>query len=44
MTVDHHLAQFEIEDTRSPAEVVKMISRAGYDPVWKDFDQAFFES
>ncbi len=41
---DHHLAQFEIEDTRSPAEVVKMISRAGYDPVWKDFDQAFFES
>ncbi len=41
---DHHLAQFEIEDTRSPAEVVKMIARAGYDPVWKEFDQAFFES
>lgn len=41
---DHHLAQFEIEDTRSPAEVVKMIIRAGYDPVWKEFDQAFFES
>lgn len=40
---DHHLAQFEIEDTRTPAEVVDMISRAGYDPVWKDFDQAFFE-
>ncbi len=41
---DHNLAQFEIEDTRSPAEVVKMIVRSGYDPVWKDFDQAFFES
>ena len=40
---DHNLAQFEIEDTRTPAEVVEMISRAGYDPVWKDFDQAFFE-
>ena len=33
--------QFEIEDSRSPAEVVKAIARAGYDPVWKDFDRAF---
>ncbi len=37
----NHLAQFEIEDRRSPAEVVAMISKAGYDPVWKDFDAAF---
>lgn len=41
---DHNLAQFEIEDQRTPAEVVDMLIKAGYDPVWKDFDQAFFES
>ncbi|HDP34168.1 MAG TPA: 2-iminoacetate synthase ThiH [Candidatus Hydrogenedentes bacterium] len=39
----NRLAQFEIEDQRSPAEVVAMIRRAGYDPVWKDFDDAFLE-
>lgn len=37
------LAQFEIDDTRSPAEVVAMIRKSGYDAVWKDFDNAFFE-
>jgi 2-iminoacetate synthase len=37
------LEQFEIEDMRSPAEVAKAIVRAGYDPVWKDFDRAFLE-
>jgi 2-iminoacetate synthase len=37
------LEQFEIEDRRSPAEVVAAIRRAGYDPVWKDFDRAFIE-
>jgi 2-iminoacetate synthase len=35
------LEQFEVEDQRSPAEVAAMIRRAGYDPVWKDFDHAF---
>ncbi len=35
------LEQFEIEDNRSPAQVAAMIRRAGYDPVWKDFDYAF---
>ena len=35
------LSQFEIEDQRSPAEVVAAIQRAGYDPVWKDFDRGF---
>lgn len=35
------LEQFEIEDTRAPEEVVAAIRRAGYDPVWKDFDRAF---
>ena len=35
------LEQFAVEDTRNPAEVVEVIRRAGYDPVWKDFDPAF---
>lgn len=38
------LEQFEIEDTRSPREVVEAIRKAGYDPVWKDFDHAFDEA
>jgi 2-iminoacetate synthase len=38
------LAQFGIEDQRSPAEVAEAIRRAGYDPVWKDFDRAFYET
>lgn len=37
------LEQFEIEDRRTPAEVAEAIRRAGYDPVWKDFDRAFVE-
>lgn len=35
------LEQFEIEDARTPEEVAQAIQRAGYDPVWKDFDHAF---
>lgn len=35
------LEQFEIEDRRNPAEVAESIRKAGYDPVWKDFDRAF---
>jgi 2-iminoacetate synthase len=38
------LEQFEIEDRRSPEEVAAAICRAGYDPVWKDFDRAFYEA
>lgn len=30
--------QFEIADTRSAAEVSQLISRLGYEPVWKDWD------
>ena len=33
--------QFEIEDRRSLKEVAEAIRRAGYDPVWKDFDLAY---
>ncbi len=33
------LEQFEISDERSPAEVAEVIRRAGYEPVWKDWDR-----
>lgn len=32
--------QFEISDSRSPAEVAGVIRRLGYEPVWKDWDTA----
>lgn len=31
--------QFEISDTRSPAEVAAVLRTAGYDPVWKDWQR-----
>lgn len=31
--------QFSIEDQRSPSEVADVLSRYGFDPVWKDFDR-----
>ncbi|MBN8548136.1 MAG: 2-iminoacetate synthase ThiH [Deltaproteobacteria bacterium] len=34
------LAQFEISDERSPAEVVAAIRGKGYEAVWKDWDRA----
>jgi 2-iminoacetate synthase len=32
--------QFEISDERSPAEIVTLLRRRGFEPVWKDWDQA----
>ncbi|HVL92566.1 MAG TPA: 2-iminoacetate synthase ThiH [Acidimicrobiales bacterium] len=32
-------AQFEIADSRSPAEVAAMVRSAGYEPVWKDWER-----
>ena len=32
------LEQFEIADERSPAEMARVISSIGYEPVWKDWD------
>jgi 2-iminoacetate synthase len=29
-------AQFEVGDTRSPADVAAVLRAAGYDPVWMD--------
>jgi 2-iminoacetate synthase len=31
--------QFHLEDGRRPADVAAMLTRAGYDPVWKDWDK-----
>ena len=31
--------QFEISDTRSPAELAAMLRAAGSDPVWKDWER-----
>lgn len=33
--------QFEVDDTRSPAQVAAMIRVKGLEPVWKDWDSAF---
>jgi len=33
--------QFEVDDTRSPAAIVKMLKNLGLDPVWKDWDHGF---
>lgn len=32
--------QFHIADERPPAAVAKAIAKAGYEPIWKDFDQS----
>ena len=32
--------QFEVSDTRSPAEVAAALRAAGYDPVWKDWQRS----
>ncbi len=32
--------QFQISDERSPAEVAAVLRRGGFEPVWKDWDQA----
>jgi len=32
--------QFEISDERSPAEIAMILRQRGFEPVWKDWDQA----
>jgi 2-iminoacetate synthase len=32
--------QFEISDERSPSEIAEVLRRRGFEPVWKDWDQA----
>ena len=35
------LEQFEIDDSREPEEIVRMLAAAGYEAVWKDWDPAY---
>ncbi len=37
---EHAERQFEVEDQRTPEEVVEDLKRVGVDPVWKDWDGA----
>lgn len=36
------LEQFEICDERSPQQIAELITRQGYEPVWKDWDNSLF--
>jgi 2-iminoacetate synthase len=39
---DHENAgQFEVNDERTAADIVAMLKRQGFEPVWKDWDRAF---
>ncbi|WP_026712595.1 2-iminoacetate synthase ThiH [Flavobacterium daejeonense] len=38
------LEQFEISDERSVAEITKIITERGYEPVWKDWDRTFSQT
>ena len=40
MVEPQSLEQFEIDDDRTAEEIVRVIRHAGYDPVWKDWDEA----
>jgi 2-iminoacetate synthase len=35
------IRQFEVDDSRNPAQVAEMIKRQGLEPVWKDWDTVF---
>jgi 2-iminoacetate synthase len=40
---EHATVQFEIADSRSPAEVAERLDQMGYEPVWKDWEGALNE-
>ena len=35
------VGQFDIDDSRSPAQIAAMLKSQGLEPVWKDWDTAF---
>ena len=41
---EHATVQFEIADTRSPAEVAARLEQMGYETVWKDWEGALNEA
>ncbi|HEY5503631.1 MAG TPA: 2-iminoacetate synthase ThiH [Sedimentisphaerales bacterium] len=38
------VGQFDIDDSRSPAQIAAMLKQVGLEPVWKDWDSAFIET
>ncbi len=36
--------QFQIDDKRSPAQIASFLAQRGYDPVWKDWDEAILST
>ena len=40
---DSATEQFAIDDDRTPAEIAGILRARGYDPVWKDWDEAFLQ-
>ncbi|MBE3145058.1 MAG: hypothetical protein IMZ61_14240 [Planctomycetes bacterium] len=38
------VGQFDIDDSRSPAQVAAMLKSQDLEPVWKDWDSAFTET
>ncbi|MEM7148160.1 MAG: 2-iminoacetate synthase ThiH [Verrucomicrobiota bacterium] len=41
---DHATEQFHIADERSPAEIAQCLRDQGFDPVWKDWDEAILST
>lgn len=41
---DDALEQFEVADTRTPAQIAAMLWSKNLEPVWKDFDQHFLRA
>ena len=37
---NHATEQFGIADERSPGEIARLLRSKGFDPVWKDWDEA----
>ena len=38
------VSQFDIDDSRSPAQIAAMLKSQGLEPVWKDWDSAFTDA
>jgi 2-iminoacetate synthase len=41
---DEATGQFDISDHRSPQEIATLLTLRGFDPVWKDWDEAILEA
>jgi 2-iminoacetate synthase len=38
------VGQFDVDDSRSPAQIAEMLKSQGLEPVWKDWDSAFTDA